>query len=137
MITFANGKAFETVAVYGGKEVYQEARRDTLDIVVEADLITLDEAKTIWQDADATSELTITYVENVNGKTVSKTSVYVNYTLPMALALDTLNGVQVVHIKLAQKSALEIMQEQHSADISALDAAILEIGELLGGENNG
>lgn len=55
----------------------------------------------------------------------------------MALTLDTLNDEQVVHIKLAQKSALELMQEQHSADISALDAAILEIGELLGGESNG
>lgn len=134
MITFANGARYETTAVYAAAAEFQGAKRDTLDIVIPADKIALDEAKAIWQNAEATSEITINYTDDDGN---AKTGVHINYTLPMALTLDTLNDEQVVHIKLAQKSALELMQEQHSADISALDAAILEIGELLGGESNG
>lgn len=134
MVTFANGASYETTAIYAATAEFQGAKRDTLDIVIPADKITLDEAKAIWQDSSATSEITINYTDDAGS---AKTGVHINYTLPMTLTLDTLNGVEAVHIRLAQKSALEITQEQHSADISALDAAILEIGELLGGESNG
>lgn len=137
-ITFKDGKSYDVVAVYGDKEIYQASKRDTLDIVIPADKITLDEAKELWQSTSATSEITIDYSAVEDGKSVTKTGVHVNYTLPMALTLEELDGAQCVHIKLAQKSALEIMQEKNSADISALDEAILEIGELLGGgDGNG
>lgn len=133
LITFKDGKSYETKGVYGGKETYQASQRDTLDIVIPADKITLEEAKVIWQNADATSEITINYTDEDGN---AQTGVHINYTLPMALTLDTLNGVEVVHIKLAQKSTLELVLEQHGDDISALDAAILEIGKLLGGDGN-
>lgn len=129
MIIFKNGKQLETTAVYGGTETYQSAQRKTLELVVSADELTLDEAKAIWQDSNATSEITV----EDNGES----SVQLNFTLPVSLTLSQMDGAGVIRMKLAQKSALEIIQERHGEDISALDAAILEIGELLGGEDNG
>ena len=129
MVTFNDGRQLETTAVYGGTETYQSAQRKTLELVVSADELTLDEAKAIWQDSNATSEITV----EDNGES----SVQLNFTLPVSLTLSQMDGAGVIRMKLAQKSTLEIMQERHGEDISALDAAILEIGELLGGEDNG
>ena len=129
MIIFKNGKQLETTAVYGGTETYQSAQRKTLELVVSADELTLDEAKASWQDSAATAEITV----EDNGES----SVQLNFTLPVSLTLSQMDGADVIRMKLAQKSDMEITHDQHSADISALDAAILEIGELLGGESNG
>lgn len=138
MVTFANGLNFETTVIYAVPADFQGAKRDTLDIAISADKITLDEAKAIWQNADATSEITITYEELVDEKTVTKTGVHINYTLPMALTLDMLNDKQVVHIKLAQKSALELTQEKQAQDMDDVNAALCELAELIaGGEDNG
>lgn len=134
MVTFKNGSSYNEVAIYGAKTTYQSAERDTLDIVLSAEDITLDEAKNLWQDADATSEITIDYSD----EETTKSSVHINYTLPMVLTLDTLNGRQVVHIKLAQKSAIELMQEKQAQDIDDVNAALCELAEIAaGGENNG
>ena len=134
MVTFKNGSSYNEVAIYGAKTTYQSAERDTLDIVLSAEDITLDEAKKLWQNADATSEITIDYSDEES----TKSSVHINYTLPMALTLDTLNGVEVVHIKLAQKSQLELTQEKQAQDIDDVNAALCELAEIAaGGENNG
>ena len=126
MITFNNGKQVETVAIYGGTEIFQSAQRKTLEIVVSAELLTLDEAKVIWQDSGATSEMTI--------ESDGQISVQLDFTLPVSLTLNTLNDAPVVRMKLAQKSTLEIAQEKQATDIAACEAAIIDIGELLGGE---
>lgn len=134
MVTFKNGSSYNEVAIYGAKTTYQSAERDTLDIVLSAEDITLDEAKKLWQNADATSEITIEYTD----EETTKSSVHINYTLPMALTLDTLNGRQAVHIKLAQKSQLELTQEKQAQDIDDVNAALCELAEIAaGGENNG
>lgn len=134
MVKFKNGSSYNEIAVYGAKTTYQSAERDTLDIVLSAEDITLDEAKKLWQNADATSEITIDYSD----EETTKSSVHINYTLPMALTLDSLNGVEVVHIKLAQKSQLELTQEKQAQDIDDVNAALCELAEIAaGGENNG
>ena len=126
MVTFANGRQLETIAVYGSLMSFQNAQRRTLELVVSADKITLDEAKSIWKGAEMTTEITIT-----DG---NETSVHLNYTLPVELKANSLDGVDVVRIKLAQKSNIEIAQEKQATDIAACEAAIIDIGELLGGE---
>ena len=126
MVIFANGRQLETIAVYGSSMSFQNAQRSTLELVVSADKITLDEAKSIWKDAEMTAEITIT-----DG---NETSVHLNYTLPVELKANSLDGVDVVRIKLAQKSNIEIAQEKQATDIAACEAAIIDIGELLGGE---
>lgn len=133
--TFKDGRTYEVEGVYGGQETYQESQRDTLDIVIPADKVTLDEAKALWQNADATSEITINYTDDAGN---AKTGVHINYTLPMSLTLDTLNGVQVIHIKLAQKSQLEITQEKQAQDMDDVNAALCELADIIaGGESNG
>ena len=126
MITFANGRQLETIAVYGSSMSFQNAQRRTLELVVSADKITLDEAKAIWKDAAMTAEITIT--------DSNEASVHLNYTLPVELKANSLDGVDVVRIKLAQKADIEIAQEKQATDIAACEAAIIDIGELLGGE---
>ena len=130
MVTLKDGKQVETVAVYGGMETFQSAQRKTLEIVVSAELLTLDEAKAIWQDSGATSEMTI--------ESDGQTSVQLDFTLPVSLTLNTLNDIPVVRMKLAQKSALEIEQEKQAQDMDDVNAALCELAELIaGGENNG
>lgn len=130
MVTFNDGKQVNTVAVYGGTETFQAAQRRTLEIVVSAELLTLDEAKAIWQDSGATSEMTI--------ESDGQTSVQLDFTLPVSLTLNTLNDAPVVRMKLAQKSALEIEQEKQAQDMDDVNAALCELAELIaGGESNG
>lgn len=126
MITFANKTTLETIAVNGGTMQFQSAQRATVEIVVSADMLTLDEAKTLWQNAAATAEMTVT--------TDGETSVLVDYTLPVELKLNTLNDVEVVRMKLAQKSALEKAQEQQAQDIEDANVALCELAEIIGGE---
>lgn len=126
MITFANGQTLETIAVYGGTMQYQGAQRATLEIVASADVLSLEAAKALWQDNAATAEITVT----ADGET----SVHLNYTLPVELKLNELDGAEVVRIKLAQKSALELAQEQQAQDIEDANAALCELAEIIGGE---
>lgn len=125
MIIFKNGKQLETTAVYGGTETYQSAQRKTLELVVSADELTLDEAKAIWQDSNATSEITV----EDNGES----SVQLNFTLPVSLTLSQMDGADVIRMKLAQKSALELMQEKQAQDMDDVNAALCELAEIVAG----
>lgn len=125
MITFANGQTLETIAVYGGSMQFQNAQRKTLELVASADILSLETAKVIWQNSAATAEMTITDGE--------EKSVHLNYTIPVELRANTLDGAEVVRIKLAQKSALELMQEQQAQDIEDANAALCELAEIVAG----
>lgn len=139
MITFNNGKSFDTVCIIGNSIEFQNARRDSLDIIIKAEDITLDEAKALWNDTAATSALSITSTVNDNGTQRETTDCYVNYNIPVSLTLNQLNGEDVVHIKLAQMSTLEIAQAKQAQDISDANAALCELAELItgGGEVDG
>ena len=125
MVTFANGKTLETIGVYGGKIEHQNARRSYLEIVCAAELLTLDEAKALYKDSAATSEITV-----ASG---GETSVQLDFTLPVELKLTVQDGVEVIRMKLAQKSALEIAQEQQAADINDTQLALIELADMVAG----
>lgn len=132
MITFANGTSYETVAIYGSSAEFQSAKRDMLEICISTDNITLDEAKEIWQNEEATAEITISYeVTATDGTTSTETSVHLNYTLPVELKENLLNDKEVIRIKLAQKSALELTQEAQAQDIEDANAALVELAEIV------
>lgn len=124
MIIFANGATLETIAVYGGKVEHQNARRSYLEIVCAADKLTLDEAKALYKDSAATAEITV--------EADGETSVHLDFTLPVELKLSELDGTEVIRMKLAQKSALEIMQEKQATELEITQMAILELAA--GGE---
>lgn len=128
MITFANGQTFNTIRIFGAKKTYQGMERDTLAISIPSTDITLDEAKTLWKSAEATAEITIT--------TDEQTNVLLNYSIPIELVDETLKvsdeeSVEVVTLKLAQKSDLEITQETQAVDIQDTQVALMELAELV------
>lgn len=125
MITFANGQTLETIAVYGGTVEYQNARRSCLEIVCAADVLTLEEAKALYKDSAATSEITV--------ETDGEISVQLNFTLPVELKLTEQDGTEVIRMKLAQKSALEIAQEKQAADINDTQMALIELADMISG----
>ena len=148
MVTFANGKSYEQVSVLGAVQTFQGQLRNTLAMKFRSADITLAEATELYKDAEALKEINI--VENYTemgtdseGNSVeierTRSSVQLNFTLPVELTLSTekispTESAEVVTIKVAQKSALEIAQEQQAVDIAVCEEAIMEIGELLGGE---
>ncbi len=148
MITFANGKSYEQVSVLGAVQSFQGQLRNTLAIKFLASVITLAEATELYKDEDALKEISITetYAETEldsdgNPVNIERTrgSVQLNFTLPVELTLSTekispTESAEIITIKLAQKSALELAQERQAVDIAACEAAIIDIGTLLGGE---
>ena len=133
MVTFHNGESYETIRILGGAETYQGQQRKTLEFDFDSETITLDKAKALFKDADALSEITV--------ETDGESSVQLNFSLPLELTLTTkrkrLNlesDDEIIVLRVAQKSALEIAQEKQATDIAACEAAIIDIGELLGGE---
>lgn len=139
MIKFANGKQIETIAVYGGKQTFQNANRETLEIRIAEVNTDFNELKKLYTDSTALSKIEIMETTtDENGETkISTQSLQLNYTLPMELALREIDGVQTWCMKLAQKSAIEILQEQQAADINDTQLALIELAELIGGEDNG
>lgn len=128
MITFANGQTFNTIRIFGAKKTYQGMERDTLAISIPFTDITLDEAKTLWKSAEATAEITIT--------TDEQTNVLLNYSMPIELVVEPLEvsdkeSVEVVTLKLAQKSDLELTLEAQAVDIQDTQVALMELAELV------
>lgn len=130
MVTFANGKSYDTVLIMGGSEIYQGQQRKTLAISIAADLITLDEAKVLYKNEDALTEITTT--------TDGETGVQLNYTIPVELKQHTIrptedSTLEVITIKVAQKSALELAQERQAADINDTQLALIELADIVAG----
>lgn len=128
MITFTNGQSFDTIRILGAKRNYQGMERDTLEIAIPSSDITLEEAKKIWKDPELTKELVVTYDD--------ATSYLLNYSLPIELIVQNLKvseteTVEVVTLKLAQKSDLEITQEAQATDIQDTQVALMELAELV------
>lgn len=130
MVTFKNGTQIETIAVYGGTMMYQSTQRKTLELIIPADKLTLEEAKSIWQNTSATAEIVV----EDNGET----SAHLNYTLPVSLVLNNIDETNAIRIKLAQKSSLEIAQEKQAQDIDDVNVALCELADIIaGGEVDG
>ena len=145
MITFANGKSYEQVSVLGAVQSFQGQLRNTLAMKFRSTDITLAEATELYKDADALKEISIveTYTENgtdIDGNSVeierTRSSIQLNFTLPVELTLSTekispQESAEVVTIKVAQKSDLEITQEAQAADIQDTQIALMELAELV------
>lgn len=130
MVKFKNGVKFDTIAVYGGSMNFQSANRDTLEFRIAEGDADFDSVKAIFCDEDALSEITV-----IEGEV---SSVHLNYTLPVELALREIDGSSMWCMKLAQKSALEISLDRQAADINDTQLALIELASLVsGGEVNG
>ena len=129
MIKFANGTTYDTIGVYGGEMTLQSAKRRTLEICISKDEATFEELSALYSDAAALDA--ITTIDDVD---TSSANLHLHFTIPVSLGLKDFDGEQVWSMKVAEMSALELAQEKQATDIAACEAAIIDIGELLGGE---
>lgn len=130
MVTFANKKSIETIAVIGGTTQFQNAQRSTLEIRAACDETNFEELRAIYTNSKALSEIE---VNDGNGGQ----SLQLDFTLPMELSLKDIDGEQLWCMKLAQRSALEIAQERQAASINETQLALIELAGMMGGESNG
>ena len=129
MITFLNGKSFETINIFGSKTLYQGQQREILQIDIEANKISFDEAKDIYTSVECLKEITVSADDNKY--------LYLDYVIPIELVYTSkrkLYGMDddtnVISMKIAQKSALEITQDHQATDIANIEAALIELAEM-------
>lgn len=133
-IKFANGKSIEAIP-FGGKSLFQGVERNTLEFKIAEETITYDELLTLYKDASALSEIEV--VETQDDQIIAR-SVHLNYNIPMELALSDYNeDKRIWRMKIAQKSLLELEQEKQAVDINDTQLALIELANLIGGDNNG
>lgn len=135
MVKFANEKMIETIGNYGSRMEFQNAYRETLEFRVSTDAATFDELREIYMDPNALREIEITEIAvNENGEPeITAQSLHLNYTIPVELALRDVDGMQMWCMKVAQKSELEIAQEQQAADINDTQLALIELAGIVAG----
>ena len=129
MIKFANGTTYSAIGVYGGEMTHQSARRRTLEILIATDKATFDELSALYSDTAALDSIT-----TIDDENPESANMHLHFTIPVSLGLKDFDGEQVWSMKVAEMSALELAQEKQATDIAACEAAIIDIGELLGGE---
>ena len=121
-ITFKNGETLEAQSVWGRKDVFQNANRDTLEIRIPATEDIFEKLKAIYTNSDARSEISVE--EKDENGTVTASSFHTNFTLGMELGLKSINDAKMWTMKIARKSEIEIMQEQQAIEIEKLKALI-------------
>lgn len=129
MVKFANGKTYNTIGVYLSEMTLQSARRRALDICIAKDAATFEELSALYSDTAALDAIT-----TIDSNNPSSTNLHLHFTIPVSLGLRDIDGEQVWCMKVAEMSALELAQEKQATDIAACEAAIMDIGEILGGE---
>lgn len=145
-LTFANGTTIETgFAPIGSTATFQSAYRKTLELRLPTEAISFEEVKALYTDSTAMSEIIVTEwgkQEQVDPENPEQTidvdvvvgqSLHLNFSIPIELTLKNVDGTDLWCAKMAQKSDLELAQEKQATDIAACEAAIIDIGELLGG----
>ena len=142
-IIFANGTTIETdFAPIGGTATFQSAYRKTLELRLPVSEISFEEIKALYTDSTAMSEITVTEwgkQEQVDPENPEQTievdvivgqSLHLNFSLPIELTLKNVDGTDLWCAKMAQKSDLEIAQEKQAADITNIEAALIELAEM-------
>ena len=121
-ITFKNGEKLDVNAIWGRKEVFQNANRDTLEMRISATDDIFENLKSIYTDKNTLSEISVE--EKDNDGNVTASSFHTDYTLGMELGLKSIDGTEMWIMKVARKSEIEIMQEQQAIEIEKLKALI-------------
>ena len=117
-ITFKTGEKFTVNSVWGKSTTFQGADRKVLEIRIENTGELFEQLKAIYTNPESLVEI---YVEEKNDEgEITGSSYHNDYTLNMELGLKTIDGVQYWVMKIAQKTALEIMQEQQAIEIENL-----------------
>ena len=130
-ITFSTGEELNVKSIWSRTATFQGADRKTLEIKVEGAEGMFDTLKSLYTNPESLSEMVS--VETDDEGNVISTALHNGYTLPMELGLKSVDGEQQWTMKVAQKTALEIMQEQQAVDIEDTQLALIELAEIITG----
>ena len=127
-IILANGMELPTIAVHGNEKRYQDALRKTWEVQIPLESITFDGLRAAFV-AENLSEITLTETTTYEPETTEDGEVitkeptterflYYNFSLVKELGLRETQGMYFV--ELAQKTDLEIAQEEQGKALAAL-----------------
>lgn len=126
-ITFKTGEKFTVNSVWGKSATFQGADRKVLEIRIENTGELFEQLKAIYTNHESLAEI---YVEEKNNEgEITGSSYHNDYTLNMELGLKTIDSVQYLVMKIAQKTALEIMQEKQAIEIENLKKSLKELSK--------
>ena len=121
-VTFADGTVVQCAkSAYCGTMDHQGQRRKFLEMYFSTEDIALSELKNIYTNPDMTSSITTKFIEDVGGTEQTSENIHINMTLPVSLGYSTqTDGTELITMRLAQKSDMELMQERQGAVLEAL-----------------
>lgn len=134
-VTFADGTVVQCArSAFCGTMEHQGQRRKYIEMYFNSDDIALSDLKSIWTNTNMTSEITTKMVTEVDGVEKITENVHLNMTLPVSLGYSTQSdGTELITMRLAQMSDMEIMQAQQASDITDTQAALIELADIIAG----
>ena len=126
MITLANGKSYNTVAIFSNTQNFQSSQREIFEIHFKADETEQDGYKleTISALYNNIKIYEDTPDEAGNCAFLSE---HLHTTIPVKFTTETIDDVKRYIIKIAQLSELEIMQKEQAEQIALLQDCVLEL----------
>lgn len=133
-ITFKDGTILPIIAVYGNKEVVQNAYRETFEIQIPIGTITYDELSALITSENL-SELILTETDDETNEVTAQFT-HSNFTIVIGLGFKTKleDGSKYLFLSVAQKHDTELAIERLSQDNEDLQAAVMELAEIIAGE---
>ncbi len=129
MVIFANGKSFNDISVFGNTMNFQGAIRRTLEITIANEDASFDELFGLFSDPSALDVITTKTAETADSPESQNT--HLHFTIPVSLGTSVVADSNVWVMKVAEMSALEIMQAQQAVDIQDTQVALMELAELV------
>lgn len=130
-ITFKDGTTLPTIAVYGNKEVVQNAYRETFEIQIPIGSITYDELSALVTSENL-SELILTESDNETNEVTAQFT-HSNFTIVTGLGFKTKpeDGSKYLFLSIAQKHDTELAIEQLQQDNEDVQAALMELADII------
>lgn len=133
-ITFKYGKTLPTIAVYSQKELIQGAYRECFEIRFPIEATAYDELSALATPENL-SELILMEMDSETDKIITQFT-HSNFAIVTGLGLKTApeDGSQYYFLSVAQKSDAELALEKLEQDNEDIQAAMMELAEIIVGE---
>ena len=121
-VTFADGTVVQCAkSAFCGTMEHQGMKRKYLEMYFNSEDIALSELKSIYTNPNLTSCITTKFINDVGGTEQTSEHVHINMTIPVSLGYNTqTDGTELITMRLAQRSDMELMQERQAAVLEAL-----------------
>ena len=132
MITLANGKSYNTVAIFSNTQNFQNSQREIFEIHFKADETEQDGYKletisALYNNPAPFDNIKIYEDTPDEAGNCAFLSEHLHTTIPVKFTTETIDDVKRYIIKIAQLSELEIMQKEQAEQIALLQDCVLEL----------